>query len=207
MGTRGRALRVLPEPSFLVLENPADGHDRPGAVKVGDKRSPDLRIRGQLAEMDPTHAPGGNVADQERPPGQAAAGQRGDQIFGGTGRRRRVHGRNAPGVVRTGTAVRGFEQQSPPNAFESGKFQVVVGADEQSGGTRQPPGFLQVDEVPSRVTLAAFLGAPEASRGAVLNLYSGDDHREPPPRAPPDAAGTRPSRRSADGARTPSCSG
>ncbi len=116
------------EPALLPQEDPADGHRRAGALQIGHEGPADLRIGGQLAKVYPTHSPGRDVPDQERPPGEPVVRQECEQLIGGAGRR--VFG-DRGGAVRSMIAVCRvirLAKRHPAIPFGGRKSEIVLGA-------------------------------------------------------------------------------
>ncbi len=188
-----RGLLYLGE-TLVVEKDPADGDRRAGAVQVGHESAADLRVRGKLAQMKPTHPAGGHIPNQKRPPGKAASGQERDQLIGRARRpfvsgarsvlmRRRLV-RSAPSVRPKIVIVAGLGDRHPPLSLRGRKLEVVLRADVQPARSRDSVSVVEMHEVPSGFPMAPALGALETPLRAGGSLKNGHVQNGPPLRAP-----------------------
>lgn len=92
----GRCLRVTASRGVAVGSPEEAGSERDmraRALQIGHERLANFRIRGELPEVNAAHAPFRDVLDEEDPPAQPAARERGDEFFGAGrhGKRRRLN--------------------------------------------------------------------------------------------------------------------
>ena len=210
-------LLALADALISVEKMTAHGDDGACAVQVREQSIPHLAVRRQLAKVHAPDPAGGDIADQERPPGKTPLRKQRDQLVGGAGGALRTSGSGV--ICAVGDRVlrlfvclclppalaRSVEDGVPPAPFGRGKFQVIVRADIHAGWACHFPGFLQLDKIPSRIVLPADFRALEAPRPIVLTLYDGDVQEDPPPSVP---AASRGAHDQVDGMRpkrAPSC--
>lgn len=130
---------------------------RARALQIGHERLADLRIGGELSEVNAAHPSFSDVLHEEHPPAEPAAGERGDEFFRAVGarRRRRFHHRKAGGRL---------YHKHPARPLRVGEQGVVPGADiDAEPPERSAAPVLNVREVPARFAAAAFLGTLEAA--------------------------------------------
>jgi hypothetical protein len=134
-----------------------EGDVRARALQVGHERLADLRIGGELAEVNAAHPSLGDILDEEHPSAEPAAGECFDEFLRarGTRKRRRFHDREAGRHLNNG---------HPPRPLRVGEQGVVPGAHvDAEPSERSAAPVLDVREVPVGFVAAAFLRALEAA--------------------------------------------
>ena len=139
----------------------SEGDVRARALQVGHEGLADLRLSGELPQVNAAHPPLGDVPHEEHPPAQPASGEGVNEFFGAgePGKRRRLHHWEAGGHLKNGR---------PARSLRLGELGVIARTHVHADPPETPAApVLDVGEIPARVAAAAFLRALEAADPAI----------------------------------------